>query len=400
MHSPRTLPVRFLITGSPIWLWIVLAGIGADWGTSLTAEDQPLVQVRFLSAVAPPQPASRQLTIEGRILRKAQDGGLLIESRTGELWPIPATQNPELQILPEPYSPLTGEPLKNSLREQFGPDFEIVQTPHYVICTNAGTGYGEWCGQLFERLHGGFSRFWKDRLPEFSPPDQPLIAIAFATPEEFERFQIADAGGQVSGALGYYSAKTNRMVLYDHSYASGRATSAEEARKRSLVQLNSIATVVHEAAHQLSFNVGLQTRYADNPIWLSEGMAMYFETPDLEGRSGWKTIGHINPARLDSYREIEKSRPIDLRTLLATDDRFREPALAGEAYSEAWALHFYLLRTQKEKYIQYIQRIGSKPPLKRDTPEERIADFEAAFGSLEEVTTAQRKFMTRLRAGR
>ncbi|RLS54195.1 MAG: hypothetical protein DWH91_12235, partial [Planctomycetota bacterium] len=81
MHSPRTLPVRFLITGSPIWLWIVLAGIGADWGTSLTAEDQPLVQVRFLSAVAPPQPASRQLTIEGRILRKAQDGGLLIESR-------------------------------------------------------------------------------------------------------------------------------------------------------------------------------------------------------------------------------------------------------------------------------------------------------------------------------
>ena len=48
-------------------------------------------------------------------------------------------------------------------------------------------------------------------------------------------------------------------------------------------------TVIHEATHQIAFNCGLHTRYADNPLWLTEGMALYFETPDLRSRSGWRT---------------------------------------------------------------------------------------------------------------
>lgn len=367
------------------------------------AAGEPLVRVRYQVSQVPPgdppaEPASQ--TIEGRILVKAVDGGLLIESGLGELFPIPAKQSPEVETLTEPFSPLAGEALKATLLHEFGAGFEVIQTPHYTICTNAGSGYGEWCGQLFERLHGGFLRFWTERLPHLEPPQRPLVAIAFASQEEFQKFQATDAGGQVATALGYYSAKTNRMILFDHSGTSGRAASAEEARRRALSQLNSIATVVHEAAHQLSFNVGLQTRYADNPIWFSEGLAMYFETPDVEGRSGWKTIGQINPARLDNYRAIEKSRAIELRSLIASDDRFRDPAQAGEAYSEAWALHFYLLRTQKEKYAEYVKAVGAKPRLKWDTPDQRVAEFEAAFGPLDEVTTAQKKFMSRLRAGR
>ena len=44
-----------------------------------------------------------------------------------------------------------------------------------------------------------------------------------------------------------------------------------------------VATVVHEATHQMAFNCGLHTRYADIPVWVSEGIAMYFETLEDPG---------------------------------------------------------------------------------------------------------------------
>ena len=45
-----------------------------------------------------------------------------------------------------------------------------------------------------------------------------------------------------------------------------------------------MATIVHEATHQIAFNCGMQQRYADIPLWLCEGMAVYFEAPDLASK--------------------------------------------------------------------------------------------------------------------
>src|SRR5690349_23883131 len=86
--------------------------------------------------------------------------------------------------------------------------------------------------------------------------------------------------------FGYYSARTNRVALYDLSADEtagplGDAASRDEVTRRLSKFPSSVATVVHEAVHQLAFNTGLQVRYADNPMWVSEGLAMYFETPDF-----------------------------------------------------------------------------------------------------------------------
>ena len=86
--------------------------------------------------------------------------------------------------------------------------------------------------------------------------------------------------------------------------------------------------------------------------------------------------------------------------MIATDDRFRDPLLAIDAYAEAWALHFFLIRTQKDKYHSYLKTLGDKSPLTWDTPDQRVADFESAFGPLADIEREQLKFMTRLRGGR
>ena len=77
----------------------------------------------------------------------------------------------------------------------------------------------------------------------------------------------------------------------------------------------SVATIIHEATHQIAFNSGLQTRFADVPLWVSEGMAVFFETPDLQSAKGWRTIGAVNTTRLDrsfvSY--LPRGRPTSLK---------------------------------------------------------------------------------------
>lgn len=372
-------------------------------GVSSTAEDRQL-RVRFRDRETRTDGSIEIVdrTIEGRTLIQAQDGGLLLEDNRSCLWPITASQTPMTELLPTPFQWMSDEELATSLQKEFGTSFELVRTPHYLICTSAGRGFGEWCGGLFERLHTGFHRFWKERIPGLVPPERPLLAIAFGTGAEYQKYQATDASGQVALAQGYFNARTNRMVLFDQTGpdAGNRSRSAEEIQKQALRLPATIGTVIHEAVHQLSFNAGLQVRYADNPAWFSEGMAMYFEAPDLEARSGWRTIGQIHPGRLDRYRILAKAQPPQIRSLIATDDRFRDPHLAIDAYAEAWALHFFLIRTRKEQYNDYLKLLGSKPPLKWSTPEERVQEFVSCFGELTEVENDQAKFMSRLRGGR
>jgi hypothetical protein len=142
-----------------------------------------------------------------------------------------------------------------------------------------------------------------------------------------------------------------------------------------------VATIIHEATHQLAYNCGFHTRYADIPLWVSEGLAVYFETPDLRSSRGWRNIGGVHRLRLKQFRDYLADRPSDsLSSLIADDSRFRNTSTGPDAYAEAWALNYYLIRNHREAYIRYLQHLGAKSPMVYDTPAERLAAFTAAFG--------------------
>ena len=130
-----------------------------------------------------------------------------------------------------------------------------------------------------------------------------------------------------------------------------------------------VATIVHEATHQIAFNCGLQTRFADIPLWLCEGMAVYFEAPDLASTRGWRGIGRVNYPRLDTFhRNLPNWNDDSLEALLADDDRFRDPQTAVDAYADAWALNYYLIKYQPKAYADYLKTLAEKPPLDRRRP--------------------------------
>ncbi len=342
------------------------------------ADAEPLVRMTFVDDSA------QTITVEGKVVVEAADGGVLLLGRDGRLWSVTPRQKRSLESTGRPFSLLTAEELGRALVGELGPNFEIVKTRHYVIATGAGPQYAEWCGDLFERLLDAFLAHWKALGLGVSEPAGPLPAIVFADEHEFKAYAAADAGAFGEESKGYYSIRTNRIVLYDLTAGKGkkRAASAAEIKRRTAAAAFNVATIVHEATHQIAFNSGLHVRFADNPLWLTEGMAMYFETPDLDGSHDWKTIGQINRPRYDRFLAFARRRRNrnSLVTLVSQTDRFTDSHKAADAYAEAWALTYFLNEKHPEEYVAYLKRLAKKPPLIWDEPAARVSDFKSAFG--------------------
>lgn len=342
------------------------------------ADDVPQVRVTFTGD------DQQSKTVDGRIVVTAEDGGILLLGRDGRLWNITPEKLQKREATEKRFRPMSAKELAPHLKQEFGKEFEVVTTRHYTICTNAGPAYARWCGALFERLMGAFRTHWRTRQLNLHDPELPLVAIVFADAEQFAKFATKDAGPGIAGAKGYYSIRTNRMVLYDLT-ADGKsnraATSAAVNRKLAASSFN-VATVVHEATHQIAFNCGMHTRYADNPLWLSEGMAMYFETPDLKSRNGWRTVGKVNVVRLARFHDYVRQRrqASAMESLLSSNSRFANAETAEDAYAESWALSYFLIKTRRKEYIDYLNRLSNKPALIWDEPDSKLKAFRASFG--------------------
>lgn len=356
------------------WLAFVLF-VGNGFQNAVRCAE-PLVKVTFTNE------AGQIETQLGRVVVEAADGGVLLEDRAKQLWTITGKQRKALTNTEMPFQPFSSKELGEHLVAEMGHGFEIFRTEHYVICTNAGEPYAKWCGNLLDRLLTGFLIHWRGKPLSLEKPSDPLPVIVFASAKEFAQFAAKDAGAATAQSKGYYSVRTNRIVLYDLTADSEPAkTPADVTRKVAASPFN-VATVVHEATHQIAFNSGMHTRYADNPVWVTEGMAMYFETPDLRNRTGWRTIGQLNRSRLREFKNTlaKRDSPGSLVSLIGNDARLTTAETARDAYAEAWALTYFLIKKHRKQYEDYLHALAQKKPLRWNDPQERLAEFRAVFG--------------------
>ena len=338
-------------------------------------------------------------TVDGKVVVEAADGGIMLLARDGHLHSV----TPKVEIAREDtekeFVPFTADELSVRLLAEFGDGFHIHKTANYVICSNATETYTKWCGVLFQRLSAGFHRQWEKTDLKLHKPKSPLIAVVFRNAQQFAEFATKDEGPHLAAAQGYYSIRSNRMIMFDlTSDSKTTVKSGQDIVRRLAMKPANVATVVHEATHQVAFNSGLHTRYADNPLWLTEGMAMYFETPDLRSPKGWKTAGRVNLSRLKQYREYKAKRRKDnsLTQLVQNNDVFQSSV--HDAYAEAWALSYFLMKTHREQYVNYLKLVQAKPRLVWDSKEQRIDDFVGAMGkSIEKLDAEFERYMRRLR---
>jgi hypothetical protein len=344
--------------------------------------------------------------VDGRVLFRGAEGGLLIEDAAARLWTVTAERLVSENKTSTAFEPLTaaqlGEVISNeAVSAGVNGPFSVHTTDHYVIATNTSEVYAQWCGRLLERLKVAMTNFWKTRDLELAEPEFPLPVLILSRKEDFGKLAVYDSTPGSAKGQGYYLITGNRVVLYDLTSNGGASTAKTvgDVQRRLVRSPSSVATVVHEATHQIAFNCGVHTRYADNPLWMTEGLAMYFETPDLSSSRGWRTIGKISPVRLRRFRDYAATRRDgdSLETLIRDNARLVDPEKAIDAYAESWALTHFLIRSRGRQYATYVRKLAEKPRLRFDKPDERLAAFQENFGALSIMEKQFLSYVRRLR---
>jgi len=394
------------LAATPATLFLILlvwraAGVGMTAGGTARAAEPPASRAAAVADRGAERAAERTVErtverievegdggrriVEGVVVVEALDGGLLVERADERLEILEPRTIRSRAAVAEP-SAETPREIGRRILGDLPAGFDLVVTRHYVICFDTSRAYAQWCGALFERLYDVFVNYWRQAGLEPSAPPRPLVVVIFASRQRYEAFAARDLGAAADRVVGYYNLITNRVTTFDLTGSAALARPAGRSAARAGLDILAspeaaglVSTLVHEATHQMAFNAGLHRRLAPVPLWVSEGVATFFEAPDVASERGWKGIGTVNGPRLETF--LATHRAGDLEAIVLGDEPFRRPDQAVDAYARAWALTFYLAQTRKAAFVTYLRAIARKEPLADDSPEQRLRDFTAAFGA-------------------
>ena len=325
--------------------------------------------------------------VVGELVACHEIQGHLILDADGQLTAIAPSELKRIEELPGTLVPTSAKELAAKVLKLLPAGFKTMQKDHIVVCYNTSDVYARWNLSLYERLHKGFYAFWKKNGIELLPPRFPLVALLFETKQGYVDYASKEFAG-AENTIGYYHQTTNRLASYDLTGIEGMLPPGAQVNQELINQILSrpqaertVATIVHEACHQISFNSGLQVRLGDSPLWFSEGLATFFESPDPNSPNGWGGTGKVNIYNYQNLaRYMPQRRSDSLETLLMDDGKLRSGETMTSAYAEAWGLTFYLLKSKPKQFASYVKSIREIPPGKTSSPKERIELFQHSFG--------------------
>ncbi len=327
---------------------------------------------------------STPAVLTGRIIAEIPGIAVLLEERNGKLHQISAKQITSRDDAEYIFVPLTSSESVIDLVSQVSDEFEITETEHYILCSNSATEYVEFSGKLLESVFDQYYRFMGELKVVVNEPARKLPIVIFANPSDFQVF-AKKQHPEISfeDTPGYFSVSDNQTLLLDLT-GDRSIRSATSIRKRLAEKPLQVATVVHEAVHQLAFNSGLQVRMADNPLWLSEGLAMYFESGVSRSSLLLSRPGLVNPRHHPTFMKLVQDNRISggLKSLIESDTAIQNVEEMPLAYAKAWALTHYLFREEQIGMQKYLQGIATRKPMVGLTAEQRTQEFQDAFGKL------------------
>ena len=266
--------------------------------------------------------------------------------------------------------------MKSRLLEEFDNTFEVSSTVHFVVVHPRGE-WSAWAERL-ESLYRSFTHYMRVRGFSIQQPQVPLVAVVFRNQSAYYRYAAANGSTLQPGTLGHYDPESNRIFLFDASRNRGDASWSANAE-----------TIIHEATHQTAYNVGVHRRFAEQPRWLVEGLAMMFEARGVwDSRSIFDQSDRLNRGRLRDFRTSLSKRSKDaIVRLIRSDQMFR--STPRQAYADAWTLSFFLCETRPQDYSRYLARVAARKPFSTYSSRSRLSDFAACFGSDFEMLNAQ-----------
>ena len=351
----RCVSYRSVKTTSLLVVAFLITGLGTN--TSCWAEPpRSLIEIKV---------GKEQFS--GRIVA-ADDRDCWVFQRDGRMSRVRMDDVDDCSEVDPRFRPFPSLELRDRLKTEFGRDFEVKATSHYIVV--ARNESAERYAKLFEQVYRQFHSYFVPRGFRMEEPEFPLVAVVFPDQASFTKYCRAEGANPKPGVVGFYLPVSNRVALYDRT-TSGR-TRDDDTND----------TVIHEATHQVAFNTGVHSRIGQSPQWVVEGLATLFESDGIRAKqSGGSSLDRINPERFEWFQTYRRQRrvPASLESFVRNDSAFQRAAL--DAYGEAWALTFYLAESRSAELAAYLRSIAARDPLKPYTAAERLQDFRAAFGA-------------------
>lgn len=338
----------------------------------------------------------------GKVVSSVGDQFWLME-QDGRIRELNVKSTSRFRQVSPAFQPLSAIHVGAIVRRDTGAGYSVATTRHYVVAATTDAKARRYA-EILEDTYKAFHAYFSIRGLTMVEPECPMPAIVFADAASFGTYAKKDQVTASRGLRGYYHPLTNRIALFEDNKIATAATPGDLAshpnrvfglpggagetgslglaipslgRPFGSIEADLKDTLVHEAIHQAAFNMGLHSRLGQTPRWVCEGLATVFEAPGIRNSSANTSAKmRINPERLTwfgSYAQ-QRRKPKSLRGFLENDRTFDTHTL--DAYSEAWALSFYLIEKRPREYAKYLARISRRDPLRTPTPDERVKDFE------------------------
>jgi hypothetical protein len=326
----------------------------------------------------------KELNLQAKVLRD-KSGILVIQEPDGR---IRLLKNlPELQRLPgEDPEPMDAEAFAAKLKTdlEFPHIRQSIEAPYVVnlilmdtIATRDETKVTAFLGKavrFFKNMESAFQSFTKQMRFESYKTKFPLAVLIFESDHDFEKHVVnttSNNGLSASNIAGFYDPMSNHLVL-------------------RMTECNSFEVPLHESVHQQVFNRGIFQRLAPLPVWFNEGIATGFEA------SGDRISGTPSKPHARYVQMLQTEHQLQWDELIQKDKAFHGDILAGEAYAQAWSMHWVMVNNHKAEYVKYVKLLGEKQPLDPDSQTIREDDFKAAFDM--PLNTLQKEYQTKISA--
>jgi hypothetical protein len=289
-------------------------------------------------------------------------------------------------------------------RDLLPEQFLEYETKRFIVLSDAAPGWSRKQAALLDRTYHQFNRFARRLEVRPLPLRHKLVCVLFQEHHDYRRFARTADGVTADWISGYYSPKNDRIVFYnietnpDFAEAIQVSESAERIAKveghtpaargvlREEYKKAAVATVVHEAVHQLAFHTRIQSPQIQNPLWLSEGLATAFET-DRPNRSFGPDQEY--DLREEQFTELlDDGKLIPLRKLVTYSNMpNNEDDTIAAVYHQSYSLVTWMCRFRKTELRAFLDALRSERP-GRPSARRQLQIFEKAFGKVGKVEKA------------
>jgi hypothetical protein len=293
-------------------------------------------------------------------------GEMVVLGRDGQLHTLTGRAKQTARMLDEKYRPASIMEMRAELQEEFGRDFEVITTNHFLVVQPKGRGR-RW-PDLFERCHRSFIGYMSRRGVKIRRGRFPMVAVVMpdsaAMYQEMKKLDV-----KASRVAGIYARESNRVVTHDGGHS------------RYIAE-----TVRHEAAHQSAYNYNVHSRVVITPRWVTEGVGQLFEPEAMvSGTPGLTARDRVNSVSLATIEEkYELGRQPDfsaaVRDLIGSDQLFENPKTTEAAYAVAWAMMFYLAEREPQAFAKVLGGTAGRGTYQPYDRFARLRDFERWVG--------------------